>query len=40
MVTNPNSFLRVSLYEDTNPILTDEWLAPEEVQEQESARRQ
>ena len=40
MITNPNARLLVSLDKDTNPTLSDKYLAPEEVQEQEAARRQ
>ena len=37
MITNHNACLHVSIVEDTNPTLTDKWLSPEEVQEQEAA---
>ena len=40
MITNPNACLIVSLNEDNNTTLDEEWLAPEEVQEQEAARHQ
>ena len=40
MITNPNACLRVSLYEDSKPTLSDKWLSPEEVQELEAARHQ
>ena len=39
-ITNTNSHLHVSLDDNKNPTLADEWLDPEEVQEQEAARRQ
>ena len=37
MITNPNSLLHVSLNEDTNLTLSNEWIAPEEVQEREDS---
>ena len=40
MITNPNARLHISLDEDTNPTLDEKWLAPEEAQEIEAARRQ
>ena len=32
MITNPNACLRVSLDEDTNTTISEEWLTPDEVQ--------
>ena len=40
MINNPTDRLRVSLDEDTNHKLADEWLDTEELQEQESTLRQ
>ena len=40
LITCPEARLRVQLDEDSDPLLADEWLSPEEASERELARRQ